>query len=355
MSNAIRELKELVVVMTEVLTELKKLDLFNRRNLIWTGLSKFNILLKDEEVTPEDFRPYILPVYSKLRFFIKNSDDDSWMKKVDLLFWYGSDIPEVKKDGFKLLVSACYNKALEIKESHIAKLTGNPEIDRVMIDDDMMFYPSELTYYTLSVFKEFLIDSEWNDDIKDIDDYMNNIAQEIGIVKDEPRKEGFNMAGLMENLTNAAKSNGMNVPGNMPNDLNEMMGKFFGNQEIQTSMTEAMAELKSGNVSLDNPASIGTMFSNIFDKLSPHMNNMMGDPANPPEGVTDNNTMPNANPFASLGDIFKGMSGGGTNDINQMMKSAMDSMSGATSKAPVPQSTATVTDVTDSPSDTKIE
>lgn len=344
MTSAIDALKELIVVMTEVLTELKKLELFNRRNLIWTGIVKFNALLSHEEITKEDIEPYIHEVYSKVRLLILNSQEDSWMTNQKIIFWYGEDIPEVKKDNYKLLVAACYNKAVSLKNTHESKLTGNSDLDMNMLDDDMMFYPAELTYYTLKVFKCFIEDSKWKDDIPSIEEYMSEIANDIGLVdkEDKSPNSGTDAVGkFIESFTRATGAGQSGIPEGAPEQINSMVDKIFGNKDLQASMRDIFADLNSGKVTLDDPSNIGNVITGMFQKIGPQMENITAE-LKPPEGVSDNNTMPPPpDLFAAMGNMFKSMSfgNGQGNDIGKMMQEISGKFSSDT------QNTATVTEV----------
>jgi hypothetical protein len=143
----------------------------------------------------DDHQPYILVVYKEKRdAALSTLDDDSWMEE-GVTVWFGSK--EDKKQNIKLMISSVFNKAIERKEEIIKTF---PE--EKYLEMDAYYRADELIYYTLKMFRQAVIGTQYECDGVALDEIILNIGVDIGIKDPNEQRKPQTQGGFMDSIFN---------------------------------------------------------------------------------------------------------------------------------------------------------
>lgn len=187
-----------------------------RRDPFKVFLDKYWQLINESSEIPsfDDHKMYFQLPYARKRSDILHTlEDDNWMSK-DLSIWFGENDPDLKKLNKKIMISAFFRKASEIRDELEIKLT-----EEERLENPDYYLADELLYFLLKCFRQSIEGTKYAEDANNLDAIIDQIGNDIGIKTDEPRKRSGGsgmLGGFMSAIGTMADNAGFKLPDGTP-------------------------------------------------------------------------------------------------------------------------------------------
>jgi hypothetical protein len=234
------------------------------------------------------------------------------------MIWFGQDVPTIKGKNIRLPITIIHTKAREIRDKLEDAIGELAKHDESLLDDDKIFYPDEILYYLLKIFRscvqtEIEIQESGEEDpepatikklesdVKVLNEIILEIGKDIGINPETKRVNTGPLSGLVNGVTSIIKQSGIKGPNGEDigdklenidsGNIGKIIDGFFTNKELTQSIGTAVNRI-STVTSTGSPDNISEHLGEIFKDVGPTLINTvtsMMDMA-PPPGVTDTRT-----------------------------------------------------------------
>lgn len=291
------DIGDLINVLIDTLTASLGEKRVNRRNALLVFVQNYDKLIKEGDSVFEDHSTYFLNVYKEHRDGILDEGFD-WIENNGIIIWFGENIPKVKKANIKLPISAVFNKAVQLREQFENQLRKKKRNDKTDENEDYQFYPDEILYYLMRIFRRAIEGTKYSDDIPDIDEIIKELHQAAAIDSKEPASDRPKQRDrIIEAVTNAVKKAGpKDENGNSliegvdnvdTNQVTDLLVNLFNNKDVTDRVSTAVTNVSKGK---DSQANTGEVLSEVFKEITPVIINNMSTMMPVPPGVTDTRT-----------------------------------------------------------------
>ena len=138
------DVKMLIESIVDTLNESLTVLNLTKRSPIYTGLNRFSKICG--AIKFEDLSTYFVEIYQANREYILDEDnEDSWIEK-GVMVWFGKELLDQMKKNYRLMISASYGLALQLRDKLEDKEVEGDEDEE---EDDSYYFADEILCYTL--------------------------------------------------------------------------------------------------------------------------------------------------------------------------------------------------------------
>lgn len=223
--------------------EKMKMKLSSEPNPVYLRLIKF--IKAYEYCEPSDFFCYFQNIFTKYReIILSGHKNDQWLKTGNISITLGDGISEVvPRDDIKIMLSAIYNNACQLKNETEKKL------EEIGDDDDWenskeLIYPQVMMLHLYRVFRESVENTQ---DKQKLSKLVSDIENELGLTTNTTTVSQPVMApfeNIMNQMFSSLKGNQMEQNSSNNLDIFKIVTNVLNNPQIQNTMNKLMSDLQ---------------------------------------------------------------------------------------------------------------
>ena len=186
--TGMEDITQLLIVSKNILDAYNRADLegkYGKRDRCRALLEAYTKIAN--ETCFEDHDNSFLDLYEVARTGILNTlTDVTWIAgrrdNEKLSVWFGSHLPEVKKNNIKLMISEIYDRGLE-RHNKLRSVYTEEELDKY----DEYFYVDEMLMYLIRIFISCIkgVKTDFDEDIPKLQSISESLRMRVGIPESE--------------------------------------------------------------------------------------------------------------------------------------------------------------------------
>jgi len=225
-----------------------------------------------------------LEVYNNKRSKILNTlNDESWMKE-DIVIWFGGNLPNVRKNNIKIILSDIYKRGL-IRHNVIESTTTEKERENI----DEYYYIDELVYFLIKIFILVIEDTEYEVDIPQLKAIVAEISVDLGMTDEikkpvAPAPNPF--SAITSALAGAVDQMGIKTPDGKPisemmqnidlSKIGEMVSGVLKDESMMKNITNTVSTFGQNIMPAQDGTTPGQIPQMNMDEVFNNVSNMVG-------------------------------------------------------------------------------